>query len=104
MRTKKINEFLHCLNEERFYDAHEVLENLWFPQRFTESCEVKILKGFINAAVSFELFKRGRSAQSKRVWANYLKYRQKIFSLDPSVINQYYQLSRSIETIHNKLH
>ncbi|SFV58693.1 hypothetical protein MNB_SM-5-18 [hydrothermal vent metagenome] len=56
-----------------------------------------LLKGFINAAVSFELRKRGRILQSKKVWCNYLKYRQLLFKVDSPYLNEYYQLSRKVE-------
>lgn len=75
MIERRIREFCKCIESHRFYEAHEVLEALWFPRRFEQESEVKLLKGFINAAVSFELLKRGRKAQSERVWQNYLKYR-----------------------------
>lgn len=96
---KQIQEFIICLNEERYYDAHEALEEVWFPRRFEDVAEIKLLKGFINASVSFELLKRGKEKQSKKVWANYLKYRPYIFKIDSEYQNRYYQLSRLIENI-----
>ena len=96
----KIENFEKCLHEQRYYDAHEVLEEAWFPRRFEDSNEVKLLKGFINAAVSFELHKKGRKEQSKKVWMNYLKYRQLLFKVNSPYINDYNKLSRSIENIH----
>jgi len=99
MIRKKIEAFMLCLDEERYYDAHEVLEEVWFPRRFEESGEVKLLKGFINAAVSFELIKKGRIPQSKKVWANYLKYRQFLYKTDSIHLNDYYKLSRYLENI-----
>jgi len=104
MPATKINEFQHCLDEKRFYDAHEVLEEFWFPKRFEQNDEIRLLKGFINAAVSFELKKRGRIKQSKQVWKNYLKYRQLLFKVDSPHLNTYYKLSRKIESLHHKLH
>ncbi|WP_457745570.1 DUF309 domain-containing protein [Sulfurimonas sp.] len=100
MIAEKIEEFRQCLQEERFYDAHEALEEVWFPQRFEQSDEVKLLKGFINASVSLELIKKGRIPQSKKVWMNYLKYRQLLFKIDSPLLNNYYQLSRYLENIY----
>lgn len=99
MTDNKLQEFVLCLKESRFYDAHEVLEALWFPRRFENDKEVKLLKGFINASVSFELLKRGKEKQSKKVWANYLKYRSHLFEIDAPYQNHYYQLSRFIESM-----
>jgi hypothetical protein len=104
MTITKITEFQRCLDERRFYDAHEALEELWFPRRFEQNDEIKLLKGFINAAVSFELKKRGRIKQSKKVWMNYLKYRQLLFQVNSPYHNNYYKLSRKIESLHHKLH
>jgi hypothetical protein len=104
MTASKIREFERCLDEKRFYDAHEALEELWFPKRFEKDNEVQLQKGFINAAVSFELHKRGRIKQSKKVWANYLKYRQLLFKTTTKHLNKYYKLSRKIEALHAKLH
>ena len=69
-----INKFVLCINETRYFDAHETLEEIWFPRRFEDVPEMKLIKGFINAAVSFELIKRGRPEASKRVWKNFEKY------------------------------
>jgi hypothetical protein len=104
MTLSKLDEFVKCLNEERFYDAHEALEELWFPRRFEKSAEVMLLKGFINASVSFELIKRGKTTQSKKVWRNYLKYRQSLFNVNSLYINEYYKLSRTIDMLHRQLH
>ncbi|WP_226960539.1 DUF309 domain-containing protein [Sulfurimonas paralvinellae] len=103
MTQIKIDEFAKCLREERFYDAHEALEALWFPRRSEKSAEVMLIKGLINAAVSFELIKRGRIPQSKKVWQNYLKYRQFLFKIDSPYLNDYYQLSRDVELLAQKL-
>jgi hypothetical protein len=104
MISKKIQEFTECLDEERYYDAHEALEEVWFPRRFEETAEVKLLKGFINAAVSFELVKKGRIPQGKKVWANYLKYRQFLYKTDSVHLNKYYKLSRYLENINKNKH
>jgi len=69
-----INDFINCINETRYYDAHEKLEEIWFPRRFEDDKEIKLIKGFINAAVSFELIKKGKPESSKKVWKNYEKY------------------------------
>ena len=35
--TKYLNNFLNSLDEQRFYDAHEDIEEVWFPRRFEDS-------------------------------------------------------------------
>jgi len=73
--TEAFDAFTLSLTEGRYYDAHEDLEPLWYPHRFEDNDEVKLWKGFINAAVSLELIKRGRPKPSEIAWQTYLKYR-----------------------------
>ncbi|QFR48285.1 DUF309 domain-containing protein [Sulfurimonas lithotrophica] len=94
---KDFDEFVNSLKQKDFYNAHEVLEKIWYPNRFKNSNEIKLLKGFINAAVSFELIKRGRKNQSKTPWKTYLKYRQLLFKLNSKQQNIYYLISLEIE-------
>ncbi len=93
------DEFIFCLSEQRFYDAHEALEEIWFPRRFENNDEVKLLKGFINAAVSFELVKQGRLNASEKVWKNYIKYKVYLEQLDSEYKPIYKQLVANIEKI-----
>lgn len=92
--------YIQCLHEERFYDAHEALEEIWFPRRFEDDNEMKLLKGFINAAVSFELIKRGRKQASTKAWNNYLKYKPLLATLDSFFTPSYYKIASEIEKIH----
>ena len=100
---KLLREYKLCIDEKRYYDAHEAIEELWFPRRFEHNDELKLLKGFINAAVSFELIKRQREEPSKKAWATYIKYRQLLYKIDSPFLNEYQSLSRHIEAIkHSK--
>lgn len=78
----KIEEYKKLILEHKFFEAHEALEEFWFPRRKAKSNEVLIVKGFINAAVSFELKKRGREENSKKIWKVYLKFSQLIEASD----------------------
>jgi len=98
MIEQKIKEFVTSIEQHKFYEAHEALEEVWFPKRFEKDPEVQFLKGCINAAVSFELIKRGRIPQSKRVWANYLKYRQLLYKIDSKHYNSYHNLVRYLDS------
>lgn len=97
--TAAFEAFEKSLEDERYYDAHEDLEHLWFPRRFEDDNEVKLWKGFINAAVSFELIKRGRPAPSQKAWGNYLKYKPLI----ENMVSEHKELYvRIVEIIENK--
>ena len=96
-----LDNFIVALNEARFYDAHEDLEEIWFPRRFEDDDEVKLLKGFINAAVSFELIKKGRIQASEKVWNNYLKYSPLLNTLNSKYTSKYNQIALHVEHIHS---
>ncbi len=96
--TEAFDAFVKSLDENRFYDAHEDLEHLWFPRRFDENDEVKLWKGFINAAVYFELIKKGRGATSGKVWDNYLKYKPLLDEVVSEHKELYVRIVEIIET------
>ena len=89
---KQIEIFNICLQEERFFDAHEAIESIWFKLRKEKSNEVKLLRAYINAAVSFELYKRGRCDASQKVWCNFIKH-QALLSIIESKYQPYYALA-----------
>lgn len=103
MRQELIDEFVARLEAGCYYDAHESLEELWFPRRFEDSDEVRLLKGFINAAVSFELVKRGRPVPSERAWSNYLKYLPLLEQIESEFCDAYRNVVRKIDSIRNAL-
>lgn len=96
---KQLDLFIQNLQNQNFYDAHEDLEILWFARRFEESDEVRLLKGFINASVCFELHKKGRTEASQKVWNNYIKYRDLIKTIDSVHKQKYLLIIDEIERI-----
>lgn len=70
----EIIKYKQLIDEKLYYEAHEVLETLWFPIRKSKNDYSLVLKGFINAAVSLELFKRNKIEQSKKIHSVYNKY------------------------------
>ena len=96
------DDFLLSLKERRFYDAHEALEALWFPRRFEKSGEVQLLKGLINAAVSFELIRKGRPDASERAWKTYLKYRPLLETLQSEHLPSYREMTVEVEKIRSQ--
>ena len=70
----QINKYKELLEKKLYYEAHEALEELWFPIRRNKDDYTFLLKGFINAAVSLELFKRDKKEQSKKIYQVYKKY------------------------------
>jgi predicted metal-dependent hydrolase len=66
--------FKELIIQEKFFEAHEVLEEYWQKIRKSNNPYKNAYRGFINAAVAMELRKRGRNSY-KKVWENYEKYR-----------------------------
>ena len=97
-----LEEFIECLNSKKYYDAHEALERIWFPRRFEDNNEIRLLKGFINASVSFELERKRTVEASKKVSKNYLKYRHLLSEIDSPHIKKYYYIAKYIENIKSK--
>lgn len=97
---QKFEEYLKCLYAERFFDAHEALESIWFDRRFEQNDEIKILKGLINAAVSFELMKRNRPLAAQKVWKTYLKYKPLIETTSSQYKEEFLTLSWHVEKLH----
>ena len=93
----RITEYLQLIEKQRFYDAHEVLEEWWYPKRFEENDEVRLIKGLINAAVSFELVKKERLEASKKAWRNYLKYRMLLYKVASKDFNEYHRAVRAVD-------
>lgn len=93
--TKAFEAYEKSLLEERYYDAHEDIEAIWFPRRFEKNDEVNLWKGFINAAVCFELIKKGRPNPSQTPWNTYLKYRTLLEDLE----TDHYEIYVRIDTL-----
>ena len=74
---KAFEEFKKLILEEKYFEAHEVLEEIWHPLRKSLHPDRDIIRGFINAAVSLELKKRKRNNYLK-VWKTYEKHKKKI--------------------------
>jgi len=70
-------EFKSLILKKKYYEAHEVLEEIWHPLRKSLHPDRDIIRGFINAAVSLELKKRGRNNYLK-VWKTYEKHKKNI--------------------------
>ena len=70
--------YLALLDEELFYEAHEVLEEAWHPLRLADHPLKNLVKGLINGAVAFEHIKRNRDnmpQKAQKVLASYERYK-----------------------------
>jgi hypothetical protein len=96
--NKTISIFNQYLINKKYYDAHEILEEVWYPLRFKRDTKYFMLKGLINASVSFELHKRGKIDASNKIFLVYLKYKDMI----ELYIEQYPKLEQTINIIERR--
>lgn len=76
--------YLKLMEEEEYFEAHEVLEEAWHPLRLKDHPLKNLVKGLINGAVSFEHLKRNRKDADRkalRVMESYERYKD-IYSDD----------------------
>jgi predicted metal-dependent hydrolase len=63
--------FFRCFNEQLYYEAHDVLEEVWLPIRGTE--QAKFYQGLIQVAGGFVHLQKGRLGPAARLLALALK-------------------------------
>lgn len=70
--------YLKLLEEEEYFEAHEVLEEAWHPLRLKNHALANLVKGFINGAIAFEHVKRNKKNMQKKalkVISSYERYK-----------------------------
>lgn len=58
--------YLRLLDEEEYFEAHEVLEEAWHPLRLKKHPLANLAKGLINSAIAFEHIKRNKKDVQKK--------------------------------------
>jgi len=56
-----LNSYLLLLDKQKYFDAHEVLEEAWHPLRKKHHPLKNLVKGLINGAICFEHLERNRN-------------------------------------------
>ena len=70
--------YLKLLDEEAYFEAHEVLEEAWHPLRLKKHPLANLAKGLINGAITFEHIKRNRANvkdKAQKVIASYERHK-----------------------------
>jgi len=70
--------YMKLLDEEAYFEAHEVLEEAWHPLRLKKHPLANLAKGLINGAITFEHIKRNRinvKNRAQRVIASYERHK-----------------------------
>ncbi|MFL6594569.1 MAG: DUF309 domain-containing protein [Chthoniobacterales bacterium] len=78
--------FFRCWNEQRYYEAHDVLEHLWLE---TESEDADYFKGLIQAAGGFVHLQHQYREPTHRVHGRRLKPAVRLFRLAQANLARY---------------
>jgi adenylate kinase family enzyme len=70
-----LKDYIIALKDERFSDAHTIMEKRWKEYKKENHPLTKLLKGFINGATAFELVNRENFDGANRLWKVYEKYK-----------------------------
>ena len=73
-----LKSYLILLDDEEYFEAHEVLEEAWHPLRLKKHPLASLVKGLINGAIAFEHIKRNRDnvkSKAQRVIASYERHK-----------------------------
>jgi len=73
-----LNAYLKLLDDEAYFEAHEVLEKAWHPLRLKKHPLANLVKGLINGAIAFEHIKRNRANvkdKAQRVITSYKRHK-----------------------------
>jgi len=69
--------YLGMLERGEYFEAHEVLEGVWYPMRKSRDDLANLLRGLINAAVAFEHLRRnkpGAQERARKVMRSFERY------------------------------
>lgn len=95
--------FCGLLDQALYYEAHEALEEIWFPRRFDKADEIRLIRAYINAAVSFELHKRKRPHAAVKPWGFFQKHRTLIEATPSHHYEIYSRVDQHISKIYSSL-
>ncbi len=70
-----LDSFIQAVREDRFVEAHEILEESWKELKKSDMTEANFQKGLINGATAIALYIKGKKVQALRVWTTFEKYR-----------------------------
>lgn len=91
-----IEQFIIAIEEEKFVEAHELLEEEWrHYKKIEQKDKAKAVQGLINGATALALYRKNRLEAYERVWKVFEKYKNLLEKLDCN--EKYYEASRLLE-------
>ncbi|WP_428023137.1 DUF309 domain-containing protein [Arcobacter sp.] len=96
-----IEQFIIAIKEERFVEAHELLEDEWRDyKKNNEKLKAKAVQGLINGATALALFRKNRYEAYEKIWKVYEKYKNLLDELESE---KYYEASEILELKRNTI-
>ncbi len=93
-----IDNFIKALKEERFVEAHEILEESWKELKSNNKTdEANFQKGLINGTTAIALKLKGKDAGAYRVWETYIKYKPLIDTINSDLNPKYKEAIELLE-------
>lgn len=101
----KIEEFIKIVKEEKFVQAHEILEDDWrFYRKKGLKAEEKAIQGLINGATALALFfTKNRPASYEKVWKVFEKYEHYIDEANLENIEKFHEAKELLQKINEKI-
>ena len=93
-----LEEYLILLKKEKFFDAHEVLEEAWHPLRKANHPLKNLVKGLINGAVACEHIKRNKTDAKRKANTVYKSFERHKHLLEKE-IEQYELFKKACEKV-----
>ena len=96
--------YMKLLDEEEYFEAHEVLEEAWHPLRLKKHPLANLVKGLINGAIAFEHIKRNKANvkdKAQKVLASYERHKHLCME-EVEHYNLFKEACEEIETLKEK--
>ncbi len=94
---QNIDKFIEAIHENKFIEAHEILEESWKKLKQTNKDEANIQKGLINGATAIALKLKGRNEGAVMVWNTFEKYRELINTTKSPLLKKYKQAENILD-------
>ncbi len=88
---QNIDKFIEAIHDNKFIEAHEILEESWKKLKQINKDEANIQKGLINGATAIALKLKGRDKGAFMVWDTFEKYRELISTTKSPLSKKYKQ-------------
>jgi len=97
-----IDRFIEDVENERFIEAHEVLETSWKELKKSNKEEANLQKGLINGTTAIALKLKGKEKGAYMVWETYLKYKPLIATVKSNLSERYKKAEKLLDEKYQK--